>query len=265
MVVDPRTLRPLDLAYLSGGPFHAVAVGLWLAHLRQGRPGDARQNQPWGTTLPEADWHDPLQWSVAPAAAGGVTVRKAMEDPAVRMQLRARHGELAGRGLLRSYSSIRVFRCLKLTALAWFVLGLVRIVAGTANGQPAGNLAVVLGVLGILLLIAVFRVPAITDRGLRLVRELRRQTMDLNPRRVKGYAGVDPARVALGVAVFGTAGLWIAAPAYAAAAGVPAAGSLAAGGAYYAGAPVASSGGSGSGGSSSCSSSGGCGGGGCGG
>jgi hypothetical protein len=28
--VDPHTLMPLDLAYLSGGPFHAVAISHWV-------------------------------------------------------------------------------------------------------------------------------------------------------------------------------------------------------------------------------------------
>jgi uncharacterized protein (TIGR04222 family) len=242
--VEPCHLRPLDLAYLSGGPFHAVATGLWLSESRHGVP-------------------DPLMWAVAPAAGAGVTAKTVLEDPAVKVHLKNRHRELAGQGLLRSYGSVLAFRCLRLAALAWVVLGLLRLAAGMANGRPTESLATLLIIGGIALFGAVFRVPTITEKGLKLIRELRRENRDLSPRGRNGYAGMDPARVTLGAAVFGSAALWIAAPASAAAMGVPAIGNAGAGAAYYAGnAGFTVSGGSD--GSSSCSS-GGCGGGSCGG
>jgi hypothetical protein len=162
---------------------------------------------------------------------------------------------------------MHILKALKWAILLLLVLGVVRIVAGAINGRDTLSLvaAVMAGIVAFVVL--ALRIPTITNPGIQVLRELRRENQDLRPDHREGYSGVSPFRVVLGAALFGAAGLWVAAPSYASAMGVPAAGAGAGGGTYY-GDPVSSSLSSGSGGgSSSCSGGGGggCGGGGCGG
>jgi uncharacterized protein (TIGR04222 family) len=261
--VDPHTLAPLDLAYLSGGPFHAVSVSHWVwTHQSSGQPSTEERR------FLEANWQDPLLQAVGGTARyPGSTPTACMADGSVQGQLSGRHRRLARLGLLRGRAVMRLLKTLKWAMLLLLVLGVVRIVAGMLNGRDATYLvgAVMAGTFAFVVLTV--KIPAITHPGIRVLRELRRENQDLRPDRTEGYSGVSPFRVALGAALFGSAGLWVAAPAYASAMGVPAAGAGAGGGTYY-GDPVSSSSSpSGGGGSSSCSGGGGggCGGGGCGG
>jgi uncharacterized protein (TIGR04222 family) len=259
--VDPHTLLPLDLAYLSGGPFHAVAISHWVwTDHKAGRHAEEAE-------FLRANRLDPLLQAVAgPVLNSTASIRECLLDPAVSFQLRSRHQQLAGRGLLRSRGVMGFLRILKWVAIGFLVLGVARIVAGMINGRDTAYLvaAVIAGV--VLLFVLAVKIPTITHPGIKALRVLRRENQTLRPGRKTGYEGLRPARVALGAALFGTAGLWIAAPAYASAMGIPAAGTAAGGGLYY-GYSGSSSGSSSSSGGSSCSSgsSGGCGGGGCGG
>ncbi len=53
--VDPHSLAPLDLAYLSGGPLHAVAVSHWLLT----NPSSGKLS-PEDRRFLNANWQDPL-------------------------------------------------------------------------------------------------------------------------------------------------------------------------------------------------------------
>jgi uncharacterized protein (TIGR04222 family) len=259
--VDPGSLAPLDLAYLSGGPLHAVAVSHWLAT----NPGSGQCSAQERRFL-DANWHDPLFHAVAASTRDTtVTPKSCLADAAVHGPLSDRHRRLAGLGLLRGRGVMLSLRVLKWAMLLLLVLGVVRVAAGILNGRAITDLvAAILAGIFALFVLAV-RIPIITQPGIQVLRELRRQNQDLRPDRADGYSGAVPVRVALGAALFGTAGLWAGAPAYAASMGIPAAGAGAGGGTYY-GDPVSSSGsGGGSGSSSSCSGGGSCGGGGCGG
>jgi len=189
-----------------------------------------------------------------------------MAEASVQGQLRDRHRRLARLGLVRGRGVMLVLKALKWAIMLLLALGVVRIIAGMLNGRDFVNLvgAVIAGIFAFVVLTA--KIPAITQPGIQVLRELRWENQDLRPDKTAGYAGVAPFRLAVGAALFGAAGLWTAAPAYASAMGVPAAGAGASGGTYY-GDPVStsSSSSSGSGGSSSCSGGGSCGGGGCGG
>lgn len=261
--VDPHSLGPLDLAYLSGGPFHVVSVSHWV-WTRQ----SSGQPSPEERRFLDANWQDPLLQAVGGLARyPGSTPTSCLADPSVQSQLRGRHRRLARLGLLRGRGVMLVLKALKWASILLLALGVVRIVAGMLNGRDFMNLvgAVMAGIFAFVVLTV--KIPAITQPGVQVLRELRRENQDLRPDKTAGYAGVAPYRVALGAALFGAAGLWTAAPAYASAMGVPAAGAGAGGGTYY-GDPVSSSSSSssGSGGSSSCGGGGGgCGGGGCGG
>lgn len=259
--VDPHSLVPLDLAYLSGGPFHAVAVSHWLC-----TNSGSGQFSPEERRFLDANWQDPLFQAVAGAARNAAATPKSCSaDASVQGRLQDRHARLARLGLLRSRGVMVVLRVLKWAIILLLVLGVVRVVAGMLNGRATTDLvgAIIAGLFALFVLAV--KIPTITQPGIQALRELRRQNQDLRPDRPAGYAGAFPARVALGAALFGTAGLWVAAPAYAATMGIPAAGAGAGAGTYY-GDPVSSSdASSGSGGSSSCSGGGSCGGGGCGG
>jgi uncharacterized protein (TIGR04222 family) len=261
--VDPHSLAPLELAYLSGGPFHAVSVSHWVwTHQGSG------QQSPEERRFLEGNWHDPLLQAVGVVARRpGSSPRACLADGSVQAQLSGRHWRLARLGLLRSRVVMHTLKALKWAFLLLLVLGVVRIVAGMLNGRDTLNLvgAVMAGIVAFVVL--ALKIPTITNPGIQVLRELRRENQDLRPDHKEGYSGVSPFRVVLGAALFGAAGLWVAAPSYASAMGVPAAGAGAGGGTYY-GDPVSSSLSSGSGGgSSSCSGGGGggCGGGGCGG
>ena len=261
--VDPHILAPLELAYLSGGPFHAVSVSHWVwTHQGSGQPSTEERR------FLAANWHDPLLQAVGRMAGHPWSTPKACQaDGSVRSQLSGRHRRLARLGLLRGRGVMLSLKALKWAIILLLALGVVRIVAGILNGRDFINLvgAVMAGIFAFVVLTA--KIPAITQPGIQVLRQLRRENQDLRPDSRHGYSGVSPSRVALGAALFGAAGLWVAAPSYASAMGVPAAGA-GAGGTYY-GDPVssssASSSSSGSGGSSSCSGGGSCGGGGCGG
>lgn len=260
--VDPHTLAPLDLAYLSGGPFHAVSVSHWVwTHQSSGQPSTEERR------FLDANWQDPLLQAVAGTARyPGSTPKSCMAEASVQGRLRDRHRRLARLGLVRGRGVMLVLKALKWAIMLLLALGVVRIIAGMLNGRDFVNLvgAVMAGIFAFVVLTA--KIPAITQPGIQVLRELRRENQDLRPDKTAGYAGVAPFRLALGAALFGAAGLWTAAPAYASAMGVPAAGAGASGATYY-GDPVStsSSSSSGSGGSSSCSGGGSCGGGGCGG
>jgi uncharacterized protein (TIGR04222 family) len=259
--VDPHSLAPLDLAYLSGGPFHAVAVSHWLWT----NPSSG-QFSPEDRRFLDANWQDPLFQTVGRVAANAAATPKSCSAVAsVQSHLNDRHTRLARLGLLRSRGVMLVLRVLKWAIILLLILGVVRVAAGMLNGRATTDLvgAVIAGLFALFVLAV--KIPTITHPGIQALRELRRQNQDLRPDKPAGYSGAFPVRVALGAALFGTAGLWVAAPAYAAAMGIPAAGAGAAAGTYY-GDPVSSSvSSSGSGGSSSCSGGGSCGGGGCGG
>lgn len=261
--VDPHILAPLELAYLSGGPFHAVSVSHWVwTHQGSGQAATEERR------FLDANWQDPLLQAVGSTARHpGSTPKACLADASVQSQLSGRHRRLARLGLLRGRGVMLILKALKWAIILLLALGVVRIVAGMLNGRDFINLvgAVMAGIFAFVVLTA--KIPAITQPGIQVLRQLRRENPDLRPDTKDGYSGVSPSRVALGAALFGAAGLWVAAPSYASAMGVPAAGAGAGGGTYY-GDPVSSSSSSsssGSGGSSSCSGGGSCGGGGCGG
>jgi uncharacterized protein (TIGR04222 family) len=258
--VDPHSLAPLDLAYLSGGPLHAVAVSHWLW-----TNPSSRQFSPEGRRFLDANWQDPLFQAVGGVAAkAAATPNSCSADAFVQGRLNDRHARLARLGLLRSRGVMVVLRVLKWAIILLLVLGVVRVAAGMLNGRATTDLvaAIIAGLFALFVLAA--KIPTITHPGIQALRELRRQNQDLRPDRPSGYSGAFSPRVALGAALFGTAGLWVAAPGYAATMGLPVAGAGAGAGTYY-GDPVSSSDSSSGSGSSSCSSGGSCGGGGCGG
>jgi uncharacterized protein (TIGR04222 family) len=146
-----------------------------------------------------------------------------------------------------------------LLLLGLALIGVLRSVAGILNDRP------VLGVIGLTITtlvagIALTRVPRVTPAYTAAVADLRRRNSHLAPNQYPAWATYGPAGAAMGVALYGTAAIWAADPAFAAQAELeqvrPSSGD---GGAGASG--VASCGGGGDGGGGG----GGCGGGGCGG
>ncbi|MDW5328131.1 TIGR04222 domain-containing membrane protein [Plantactinospora sp. KLBMP9567] len=261
-------LHPVQLAWLSGGDrlaVHATLGGLRAA----GAVGTTPQHRltqtgplPIRATLLDAAIHR--------AAAQGIRGRALDNEPRVRAALADLRADLARSGLALSPSARPVARIGPVLLLGLVAVGLARLVAGLAGGQPVGYLGLSLLVLAPTSVVLLCAVPRRTRAANALLRDLRGQHQHLAPRHSPAYATYGAAGAALGIALFGTAALVEFDPAFAVEAEVQRAmsGSAAGGSGWTAGSTGDGSGGdsSGGGGSGGGGCGGGCGGcGGCGG
>jgi uncharacterized protein (TIGR04222 family) len=239
-------LSPTEVGYLAGGPTRAVqaaVAGLRAAGVIDAGPGStlvARGGYPGG---------DELTYAVYTTLGRQFALGALPYETGVATALNRMRDRLAQAGLLLSGGQRGMARALTLLIFAVAGLGVARTVAGVANGKPIGYLAV-LTILILLVGLLMRRVPQASRAGRRAVARQRRAARHLAPRSNPAWSTYGMLGAALGVALYGTAALWAADPAFAAASGVPAA-------------PTRSVGDSDS--DSGSSGGGGCGGGGCGG
>jgi uncharacterized protein (TIGR04222 family) len=209
------------------------------------------------TGLPPAGASD-LDRAVHAAAGRGVRASAMHRDATVAAALDATERRLVDAGAL--YSDRQRTRQ-RWGSYALFVLaglGAARIVAGFDNHKPV--LYVALATIGVFGLAKILRrVPRTTRRGTRMLARLRRRHAHLSPKQSPSWATYGATGAALGVALFGTAALWEADPAFAEQANI---GLRQAAGSSYSSSGYTSGGSDGGGGG--CGG-GGCGGGGCGG
>jgi uncharacterized protein (TIGR04222 family) len=245
-------LSPTEVGYLAGGRLRAVqaaVAGLRAAGAVDARPGStllARSGYPGG---------DELAYAVYSRLGREVTLADLPYDTGVAAALDRMRDRLVRAGLLLSGGQRGTARALALLILAVSGLGAARIVAGVANHKAVGYLAPLAMLTFLVGLVMLRNIPQASRVGRGAVARHRRTTRHLAPRSNPSWSTYGMAGAALGVALYGTAALWAADPAFATAAGVPV--------------MTTGSGGSSDGGSS-CGSSdggggGGCGGGGCGG
>jgi uncharacterized protein (TIGR04222 family) len=263
--VRPNVVTGEEAAYLNGGP--RLAVYASLGALRTvgaiGVSADGVLAQtgslPAGAT--------PLDVAVYHAADRRIRPRALPTDRWVADAVESLRAGLERSGLAVTPQARRSARSGALLLLALLALGVARVAAGVSNKRPVGFLTLMLIVLGVVTLMLLVRVPHRTSAGDFVLSSLRQKHSDLAPIRQPAWSTYGPAGAAMGVALFGTAALWTADPAFAAAAEVQRQYAAASGGdssSYYAGGNDSGSGGS-CGGGSSCGGGGGCGGGGCGG
>ena len=248
--------QPHDVAYLNGGPELAVLSALSSMRvagtiITEGR-GWVRAGAPLD------DGANELERAIRLAAVVSIDRRYLATHGIVRTALESGCQRLEGAGLLLSAQQRHRIKITGLWMVAVAALGLVRLMAGAANGAAVGYLILELLGVGVISAILLGMAPKRSRRGAAELKRLRAKHTELAPRMRPDWRAYGPAVAGLGVGIFGASALWASDPALAtdleaqrqAAAGMAASG-------YY--------GGGGCGGSGGGCASGGCGGGGCGG
>lgn len=259
--LTPTDPRPQAAAYLNGGAKLAVYAslgGLRTAGAIAVSVGRLRQagSLPAGAT--------PLDQAVYHAAGQRLRPRELIRHDQVTAAVHRLRSEVERSGLVVTAEQRRAARIGPLILLGLVVLGVARLIAGTANDRPVGYL-----ILALLVLVPttalLLRAPRRTRTGNDVLARMRAANAHLAPSQRPSWRTYGPSGAALGVALYGGAALWAADPVFASAADVQR--RFAASG--YPGS--SGSGGSGGatttcgGGGGSCGGGGGCGGGGCGG
>lgn len=152
---------------------------------------------------------------------GRVTMDEIRRHPAVQRELVALRGLLEGRGLIATRRQQRGWDLYYAGLVAWFALGAVRLVVGLRRGRPVGYLVAELITFAVVLaLVLAFRRDRMTKVGAEALNDAVKLNRDLAvrmPSRRQRTAPRPPAPRDLGLAVglFGTAALFVAAPAFA--------------------------------------------------
>jgi uncharacterized protein (TIGR04222 family) len=208
---DRRPSDPVTLALLSsGGDARAVAasvIGLWAAYAVDAGPASG------GLPAAASD--------VDRAVHAAVATPRRLDDlprhPQVRDALRRVKRELVAARLLAPRWRARLGT---LPLLAVVALGVTRIAAGAANQRPVGYL-VVATLAALAAAAACVAVPRIAPGGREAFATTRSRNARLNPGLSPSWVTYGAASVSMGVALYGTAALWQASPAFAADAGFP--------------------------------------------
>jgi uncharacterized protein (TIGR04222 family) len=207
---------PPELALLSSdGKSRALAasvIGLWAAYaLDAGPGGTVAASGPLPATAGDLDR------AVHAAAATPRRLRDLLRDPEVRAALRRMSRELTGRGLLAARWRARLGT---LPLLAVAALGIARVIAGLANDKPV-NYLIDATLATLAAAAACVAVPRIAPGGRTAFASARSRNAHLNPVQSPSWVTYGAATVSIGVALYGTAALWQASPAFAADAGFP--------------------------------------------
>jgi uncharacterized protein (TIGR04222 family) len=262
-LADPRpgrpsadlTDRPHDVAYLNGGGELAVTSALSAMHLRGTIAPQRGSVQAVGRLDPDTD---DLERAIHFTTGSAVARRRLPFHKPVANALTVIDGRLVDAGLLISPERRSLILRQGLWMLGVAAFGLVRLLAGTAAGKPAGFLLVALLAVVVVALVQLGRCPRRTRLGDRTLRDLEQQHHVLSPAMRPDWAVYGPATAALGVGIFGVGALWASDPAFADELALQKA--TTAGGAGTTDGGGCGSGGD-SGGGSSCGGGGGCGGG----
>jgi uncharacterized protein (TIGR04222 family) len=254
---SPSSPTPGQIAMMQGGPARAVYASL--AGLRAAGVVAAGQLRELQATGPAPAGLTRLDHAVYDAASRRVQVSGIQSDAGVRSAL-----DDLREGLVRAGWVLDPVQRGRARLGAWMLLalsgfGLVRLVAGIANGRAVGVLVLLIiltTAIGFVLLV----VPRRSAAGTRAIAHARTAHAHLAPNQSPAWATYGVAGAAMGVALFGTSALWSADPAFAGEAGIKREAINGGGGSSG----VGDSGASGCGGGG-CGGSGGGGGGGCGG
>jgi uncharacterized protein (TIGR04222 family) len=265
--VRPSAITGQEAAYLNGGP--RLAVYASLGALRTAGAIGVSDDGVLAQTGALPAGSTPLDVAVYHAADRRIRPRALLADRWVGDAVGSLRADLERSGLALPAEARRSARSGALVLLALLAFGVVRLVAGVSNKRPVALLAMLLVVLGVVIVMLLVKVPHRTAAADFVLTTLRLKHRDLAPIKQPAWSTYGPAGAAMGVALFGTAALWTADPAFAAAADVQRQFAAAHGGdssSYYAGGGDSGAGYTGAG--SSCGGGGGgggCGGGGCGG
>ncbi|MFE9693960.1 TIGR04222 domain-containing membrane protein [Micromonospora sp. NPDC005806] len=193
-------------AYLSGG--EQLALWTALAGLHRAGVVGVRARGRLESTGYASTGMTPLEQALHRAAARGARTRDLRIDPQVARALTGLRQSLEQRGLLVSQRQRRFARAGVLALAVLLVVGLVRVVAGLSAGHPTGYLILSVLALG-LLLIVLWPLPNGTRAGHLALTGLRQKHTYLSPAARPAYTTYGSAEAAMGVALFGTASLWV--------------------------------------------------------
>lgn len=209
---EPGPGRPHDLAYLNGGADLAVTSALTAMHLKGTIVPSRGQIRAVGRLEPGAD---ALERAIH-FATGTSTARKQLAAARpVRTALDAMHKRLVAEGLLLSEPRRRRIRAAGWWMIGIIAVGLLRLLAGVADGRPVGFLVVALICVTAATLVHLLHAPRRSRAGDRLLARLRTEHHALSPKQHPDWVAYGPAAAALGVGVFGASALWASDPALA--------------------------------------------------
>ncbi|RZT88236.1 uncharacterized protein (TIGR04222 family) [Pseudonocardia sediminis] len=207
--------RPEDVAYLNGGRDLAVYAALSAMRVDgsittgDGVAGMVRAGGPvpaHGTRLQRA----------IHAATTRLTRRRGLVHAAgVDSELDEIRDRLVRTGLLLSEAARNRHRGTAFWMLAVLLLGLVRVMAGTANGRPVGYMILAMLLVGGVFLALLLRTPERTSAGDVVLAEQRERHAALSPSMHPDWGSVGAGAAALSVGVFGVGALVAAQPAFA--------------------------------------------------
>ena len=208
----PAPQHPHDLAFLNGGPDLAVTSALTAMHLTGAVTSRRGEVVAAGRLAPRAD---ALERAVHVAATAPVPRRRLPLARPVRTALDAQEKRLVADGLLLAEPQRRAVRAVGWWTAAVAGLGLLRLLAGVADGRPVGLLAFALAGVAALALVQLLHAPRRTRAGDRLLVRLRRENAALAPDMRPDWVAHGPAAAATGIGLFGTGALWASDPALA--------------------------------------------------
>jgi uncharacterized protein (TIGR04222 family) len=208
-----RPPEPVEVGYLDGGP--ALAVAAALAALRSTSAIDAGPGGALQISGPTPDTAGDLERAVHDAAGRRATPGGLAGDPQVVAALDAMRVRLTREGWLHGRRTRRHLRGVSALIVAWAAVGLVGIIVGTRNGRPVGYLAIATALVAVVGLPLLLSAPKASRAARRYAYQLRITNPQLAPKNVPSLAAYGSGAAALSVALYGTAALWAADPAFA--------------------------------------------------
>ncbi len=208
----PAPPHPHDLAFLNGGAELALTSALTTMHLTGTVAPRRGEVLAVGRLTAGAD---ALERAVHHAAAAPVARRRLLLARPVRTALDAIEVRLVSGGLLLSEDRRRAVRAVGRWTAAVAGLGLLRLLAGLADGRPVGFLVVALVGVAALALVQLLHAPRRTRAGDRLLARLRDENTAISPGMRPDWVAHGPAAAAMGVGLFGASALWASDPALA--------------------------------------------------
>jgi uncharacterized protein (TIGR04222 family) len=202
--------RPHDVAYLNGGPELAT-----LSALSSMRVAGTIVTQGRGWVHTGAALHenaDELERAIHLAAIVSIDRRQLVTHRIVHTALENVRLRLEGAGLLLSHQQRRRIKRTGLWMVPVVALGLVRLLAGAANGAAVGYLFLELSAVGIVSVLLPATVPKRSRCGTAELKRLRAKHTDLAPGMRPDWTAYGPALAGLGVGIFGASALWASAP-----------------------------------------------------
>jgi uncharacterized protein (TIGR04222 family) len=217
---DLENLDPRQVAFLAGGRRLAVYAALAALH-RSGAVGPRPGRGPRATgPLPAGAAG--LDRAVHAAAGDGTRVARLSGDPSVQRSLDDLRLDLERGRLLVSRTRAVGYRAAALILLPVIAFGGVRVAAGARANRPAGILILLVVASACWLIASLLASPPWrTKAGDTAVLRSRARYGHLAPAHHPSYRTYDPAKAAMGVALFGASALFLLDPRFAVAAEAP--------------------------------------------